>query len=472
MDLRSTPRAPPVPKRSAQDKSKRASTVPPVLQARARVGQYRLVKRLGEGGFATVWKAFDSIEGIHVAIKIPRPELIDKTVLDLFRKEVRVTAPLDHPGILPIKTATHIDGLFLIVHPLGLESLDDRLKRRLSFEKGLAYCEQILAALAYAHAKKVIHCDVKPDNFILFEDDRLRLADFGIAKVAQKTLEAQGTGTVGYVAPEQAYGKISFRSDVFAAGLVMVRILSGHLPEWPFEWPSPGIAKLKRNASPDLLDFLRRTVEVSAKKRFPSAIEAHNAFVRIRPHALAYDSKRKAKRHRANGRATPKSGGTKDWKEVRRISFQRRFGKVLESKTACQRCAMPLSPEMQHCPWCKKEQPRFKGEVRHSHACPRCKRGVKADWHYCPYCWGSAIGPNTTRELSDKRYSARCTNSKCSRKDLMPFMRYCPWCHTKVQRKWPLPGSRSKCERCAWGVSREFWSCCPWCSAKVKPTKG
>jgi serine/threonine protein kinase len=91
------------------------------------------------------------------------------------------------------------------------------------------------SAIAYAHAhNRVIHCDVKPDNFILFPDNVLKLADFGIAKVAYQTLRASGSGTVGYVAPEQAMGKPSFRSDVFSLGLILYRMFSGVLPEWPY----------------------------------------------------------------------------------------------------------------------------------------------------------------------------------------------------------------------------------------------
>ena len=91
--------------------------------------------------------------------------------------------------------------------------------------------DQMLEAVAWAHAHRIIHCDVKPDNFILFTDNRIRLADFGIAKVAMKTIRASGSGTVGYVAPEQAVGKPSFRSDVFSLGLILYRMLSGKLPE-------------------------------------------------------------------------------------------------------------------------------------------------------------------------------------------------------------------------------------------------
>jgi len=169
-----------------------------VLKARQLLGKYRIAGRLGEGGFATVYRAYDTIEGIPVALKIPHPRLVTKDVLESFRKEVRLTANLDHPNILPIKNAEFVGKQFVIAYPLGEGTLDQRLKRRLATRTALHYAEQMLEALAFAHRHRIIHCDIKPDNFILFPGGRVRLADFGIAKVARSTalLNAKGTGTI------------------------------------------------------------------------------------------------------------------------------------------------------------------------------------------------------------------------------------------------------------------------------------
>jgi serine/threonine protein kinase len=99
----------------------------------------------------------------------------------------------------------------------------------------------------------------------------LRLADFGIARFAQHTVRASGSGTVGYLAPEQALGKPSLRSDVFALGLVLYRMFAGQLPEWPFEWPLPGARRLSATVSPEFVKLLRRALAVDHRKRFADA---------------------------------------------------------------------------------------------------------------------------------------------------------------------------------------------------------
>jgi len=259
---------------------------------RRRIGKYRIVKRLGTGGFADVYKARDTVEGVYVALKVPQRELLTSAALDDFRKEIRLTASLEHPNILPIKNAEFYDGQLVVAYPLGEESLAERLRRRLAVSTCLDLIDQMLAALAYAHAHRVIHCDVKPDNLILFPHHRLRLSDFGIAKVALRTMPASGSGTVGYVAPEQAMGKPSFRSDVFSAGLVIFRMLAGRLPEWPFSWPPAGTPRLRRKVPRSFVDFVRRALQVDHRKRFKDATRMHDAYRALRP-AIARFQRRK-----------------------------------------------------------------------------------------------------------------------------------------------------------------------------------
>lgn len=263
------------------------------LKVRQKLGKYRIEKRLSEGGFATVYQAFDTIEGQRVALKIPHTHQVDDELLKDFRNEARLAAKLDHPNILAIKDASVIDDYFVISMPLGERTLSDRLQKRLSLTTSLALAEQILEALAYAHEKKIIHCDVKPENMVLFSGNILRLADFGIAKVALKTVRGSGTGTIGYMAPEQAMGKPSPRSDVFSTGLIMYRMLSGVWPEWPYAWPPAGIKKLRHKVHPDFVDFLKKAIDPQPKNRFRDCVQMRNAYLRLKPKVVTYAERRR-----------------------------------------------------------------------------------------------------------------------------------------------------------------------------------
>jgi serine/threonine-protein kinase len=249
------------------------------LKTRQRLGKYRIEQRLAVGGFGAVFRAMDTIEGIRVALKVPHRAVITEHVLDDFRREVRLTARLDHANILPLKNASFIDDHFVIVFPLGEKSLADRLRSRIALPTALELAEQMIEAVAYAHRQKVIHCDIKPENFILFPGNKVRLSDFGIAKVAQKTIRgASGSGTVGYMSPEQAMGKPSARSDVFSLGLVIYRMLSGHLPEYPFDWPPAGYARLRRRIHPDLMAVLKKSMSLEPRLRYRDAERMLDAF--------------------------------------------------------------------------------------------------------------------------------------------------------------------------------------------------
>jgi len=265
------------------------------LKIRQKLGKYRIEKRLSEGGFATVYQAFDTIEGQRVALKIPHSHQVDETLMKDFRHEARLAAKLNHPNILGIKDASVIDEYLVISMPLGERTLADRLQKRVSLPTAIALAEQFLEALAYAHQQRIIHCDVKPENMVLFSDKSLRLADFGIAKVALKTVRGSGTGTIGYMAPEQAMGKPSPRSDVFSAGLIMYRMLSGEWPEWPYEWPPAGIKKLKAKVHPDFVAFLKKAIEPQPRNRFRDCEQMRNAFLRLKPRVLNYAERKRSK---------------------------------------------------------------------------------------------------------------------------------------------------------------------------------
>jgi serine/threonine-protein kinase len=272
-----------------------------VLKVGQRLGKYRLKRRIGRGGFADVFEAYDTLEKVRVALKIPAaPNPNDETLAD-FQREIQISAQLDHPNILSVKNADFIDGTLVIAYPLGERNLDDRLHYRLTLPKALEYAHQLLKALAHAHAHKVIHCDIKPENLILFPEGALRLADFGLAKQSLRTMYASSSGTLGYIAPEQAMGRPSGRSDVFSAGLLIYRMVTGWLPEWPYEWPPPGYDRLRRRATL-LIPFLRKAMDPNARKRFKDAQQMLEAFEEVKDRALERHEIRRRRERREKKR--------------------------------------------------------------------------------------------------------------------------------------------------------------------------
>ncbi len=313
------------------------------LRPRQKLGKYRIVRRIGAGGFSTVYAALDTVENVKVALKVPSAELLDAETMSQLRKETALHASLDHPNILPIKSADEIEGRYVVAYPLGIGSLDDRLARRLSVERFLEFAEQMLDAVAYAHARRIVHCDIKPENFILFPDNRLRLADFGLAKVAVRTLLGSGSGTVGYIAPEQAMGRTSLRSDVFSLGLMFWRMLSKELPTWPFHWPFPGHEIVRAKVPPSFVTFMRRAIAVDATQRFTDARSMRTAFQRIA-------------------------------EELRHAAVR------------CQECKGALAPFGRYCPHCRARVTRPWRIPGARRRCPNCRWSVRDDWHACAWC--------------------------------------------------------------------------------------
>lgn len=427
------------------------------IRIRQRLGKYRIDRRIGEGGFAVVYQATDTIEGIRVALKIPHTNTVTKDLLERFRQEVRLAASLDHPNIVALKNAEFIDDHFVVAFPLAEGSLADRLRHRITIRKALDISEQMLSGVAHAHEHNVIHCDIKPENLLINKDGQVLLTDFGLAKSAMQTITASGSGTVGYIAPEQAVGKPSFRSDVFSMGLVMYRMMAGQVPGWPYDWPSPGYERLRRLVHPNMIEIIRRAIELNPRKRYADGCQMLAAFQRAKPKALRF------KQGQAKRRKTGSDSTIRDWRIVRQKQFQRQFSRTLETREQCAKCDGPVAESMLHCPWCGTSRKVHRGETKFPGQCRRCNRGMKKDWKYCPWCYGPGFEVETTRQYTDRRYSARCANASCSRKLLMPFMRYCPWCRGKVRRTWPVPGSADKCGSCGWGVVKSYWVHCPWC---------
>jgi len=174
----------------------------------------------------------------------------------------------------------------------------------------------------------------------------------------------------------------------------------------------------------------------------------------------------KARRQRRT-RSRKKNRVVTTWRQIQWREFQRKYKSVLDTRHQCRHCEGPVSESMHACPWCGFDHPSRGCETTMPAYCPRCERGVKQDWHYCAWCYGPGFELETDRRYSDKRYTAKCANPRC-REPQMPFMRYCPWCRTKVKKPWKLPGSKKSCRACHWGVAAEFWNFCPWCREPIR----
>ena len=135
-----------------------------MLRARQKIGKYKIISRIASGPQANVYSAYDTIHKQRVALKIPTAG--EHTGDDEFLHEVQVAAKLNHPNILSVINASYIDDHFVIAMELGEQSLADRLERRISTARAMDIAGQAIAALAHAHEHKIIHCDIKPENFI------------------------------------------------------------------------------------------------------------------------------------------------------------------------------------------------------------------------------------------------------------------------------------------------------------------
>src|SRR3954466_7911862 len=202
--------------------------------------RYRLEQEIGAGGMATVYLAQDLKHDRQVAIKVLRPELAAVIGAERFLAEIKLTANLQHPHILPLFDSGEADSYLFYVMPfIDGESLRDRLNRekQLPVADAVRIATEVAGALDYAHPHGVVHRDIKPEN-ILLHDDQALVADFGIALAASKaggsrmTETGMSLGTPFYMSPEQAMGEreITARSDVYALGAVLYEMLTGDPP--------------------------------------------------------------------------------------------------------------------------------------------------------------------------------------------------------------------------------------------------
>jgi len=205
------------------------------------IGRYQVQDSVGYGAMGAVYRAFDPLIKRTLAIKtirldIPRQSPQYKSFIERFYHEARISGTLSHPNIVTLFDIGEEGGVpYLAMEFVEGETLSSILERGVRFppEKVIGLISQIASAVDYAHSKGVIHRDIKPSNLILYEAERVKVTDFGIAKLVDAEITHSGTllGTPSYMSPEQAMGdKLDGRSDIFSLGVCAFEMLSGEQP--------------------------------------------------------------------------------------------------------------------------------------------------------------------------------------------------------------------------------------------------
>jgi serine/threonine protein kinase len=262
------------------------------------VGPYRILEQLGQGGMATVYKAYHAALDRFVAMKVLHTAFReDATFLARFTREARVVAKLEHPHIVPIFDYSECDGQpYLVMKYIEGETLKARLQRSpLGAQEAIVVVEAVGSALAYAHSKGILHRDIKPSNILLTPDGYIYLADFGLARIAQSTDATLSSdmlvGTPHYISPEQAQGlrDLDAGTDIYSFGVVMYEIAVGRVPfnaDTPFSIIHDHIftpLPLPHTINPKVPDGVERVLLKALAKergdRFASVDELVHAFV-------------------------------------------------------------------------------------------------------------------------------------------------------------------------------------------------
>jgi serine/threonine-protein kinase len=428
-----------------------------VLRRGTRLGKYRLERRIDRGSFAEVWKARDMVEDRIVALKVMHPGAVEDWGRPAIEKEARIASRLDHPNIVHVRNADWIDGRFMIASDLAVTNLSKYSRARRSGAVALRVIRDVAAGLAYAHGKRLIHRDVKPENILIYADGHAALCDFGSSRFSKGVTKAYSdAGTLGYMAPEQAYGRVQFASDVFSLGLIAYETLTGVLPMWPFEWPPERFEQFVLKVPEPVRGVLRKAAQFEPNRRYKDAVELHqsleNAFAR---------AERPAKVQK-RGRAPQTSRSPL---EVHAEAFRRAHGKGLELRFSCHRCNGPISESMRICPWCGAGDNSFREVTKFPLVCPECERGVRPEWNACPWCYQGRFVGNGKKPPADPRAERTCSARGCDGQ-LRPFMSYCPMCKQKPRRVWSHSDLPDRCPRCRWPTSHAFLRFCPWCGRR------
>lgn len=254
------------------------------------LGQFRIVERIGAGGMAMVFKAYQSTLDRYVAIKVlPAYHARDPIFLKRFVQEARSVAKLAHPNIVQIHDFGEQDNItYIVMEYVDGGTLKDRLRRPMAVAEAVDYIIQAAEGLDCAHRNGIIHRDVKPANMLVRKDGHLLLSDFGIAKILEGTTNltrvGTGIGTPQYMSPEQGMGQmVDPRSDLYSLGIVFFHCLAGRVPftaENPLSItvkhmndPLPVDLLALENVPAPIVQVIQRMAAKRAEDRFQAAEE-------------------------------------------------------------------------------------------------------------------------------------------------------------------------------------------------------
>ncbi len=295
-------------------------------------GRYRVVKRLGSGGMADVFRAHDTQLGREVAVKVLYSRFAeDAQFVERFKREASSAAGLSHPSIVGVFDRGEWDGTYYI----AMELIEGRTLKDVIRERGPAPPEaatdivtQILRALRFAHQRGVVHRDIKPQNVLVDAEGRVKVTDFGIARAGASDMTETGSimGTAQYLSPEQAQGRpVDARSDLYSVGVVLYEMLTGRVP---FDAESPVTVALKQvseapipprelepSIPPALEAVVLRALEKEPARRFADADEFIRALEAARdPNAVVPRCTRRCWSRRS---PTATAGGCGCWSRSR-----------------------------------------------------------------------------------------------------------------------------------------------------------
>lgn len=314
-----------------------------MIDLKGQIGKYKILRKLGSGGFGTVYLAEDTILKCQRALKIPHrtSSQVDK----LLQESVLQTRLLDHPHIVKLLTVDIIEHILIMVmeyiEGTDLEKILDK-SSSLDVKTALRYFKQILSALAFAHQKSVIHRDIRPSNVLINLDNDVKIADFGTSTLLrEKQFATTKIGSPPYMAPEQFEGKTVFASDIYSAGSLFYEMVTGFPPiilANPMEIYKRAkaaqftpLSQKNPQVPPELNRVIMKTLAPDLKERYAHATDVLNDLEQMGKKSRDYTSELKDIHKRIQAR---------------------------ESRTdhACWNCRKALGRRMQKCPYCGEEQ--------------------------------------------------------------------------------------------------------------------